>query len=117
MLLNAALGNNVDLSTVAKQMCKKASAYICFYLPAGEIISVDRANDLFDLDEVVLADISALQIGASIEMMKNKTQRLGPIIVRSDNRCDIEHLIDTVQHTLKINVQCSNGNIEGIKWR
>lgn len=116
LLVDTALGKNITLSQVEKQLQKKASAYICFYLPEGEIVSIEGIETLQNMQGVCLVDLAHLKIGDHIETMRNKTQRLGPILVTAINREKIESLIHQVQNTLKIEVKCADGSIKNIQW-
>lgn len=116
LLVDTALGKNVTLSQVEKQLQKKASAYICFYLPEGEIVSIEGVETLQNMQGVVLVDLAHLKIGDHIETMRNKTQRLGPILVTANDREEIESLLFQVQNTLKIEVKCADDYIRNIQW-
>lgn len=116
LLLDFALGKHVDLTNVESQLRKKASAYICFYLPEGEIISIEGMDELSDMPGVVMADIANLHIGSRTELINNKTQRLGPILVTANTRLEIDKLINKVQQTYYVKVKCLNENIAGIRW-
>lgn len=116
LLLDAALGKPISLPNIEAEMHRKASAYICFYLPEGEIVSIKGVDLLRQTEGVVLLDIDTLRIGVRINAMKNKTQRLGPILVTANNRNEIEDIITKVQNTLRIEVRCVDGSIGGIRW-
>jgi hypothetical protein len=47
--------------------------------------------------------------------MKDKTQRLGPILITAKNRRAMEETIHGVKETFKIEVETQNGT-EGIVW-
>jgi len=116
LLLDAALGKPIDISVIEHSLHRKSSAYVCFYLPEGEITSISGVEELKATNGVVLADIAELQVGTNVNRMSNKTQRLGPILVTADSRLEIEKLISKVQQTLQIRVLRSDGNFDDIKW-
>lgn len=116
LLLDSALGKQISLSEVEKQMQRKASAYICFYLPEGEIVSIKGIEELKQLKGVVKVDMHNVEVGAHIGAMVNKTHRLGPILVTADSRDEIDELIKQVQQTLDIRVICPDGTERSIIW-
>lgn len=116
LLLDSALGKQISLSEAEKQMRRKASAYVCFYLPEGEIVSVKGVAELQQLKGVVKVDMHNVEVGAHVGAMVNKTHRLGPILVSADSREEIDKLIKLVQQTLDIRVQCPDGTKRSIIW-
>lgn len=116
MLLNSASGKQISLSKVDKQMQRKASAYICFYLPEGKIESIKGIEELKQLKGVVKVDMHNVEVGAYAGAMVNKTHRLGPILVSADNRDEIDKIIKQVQRTLDIRVLCPDGYKRSIIW-
>lgn len=117
LLLNAALGKDVNLLDVEQQMHRQASAYVCFYLPEGEIVSVEGRAELKKMSFVHVADLDDLKVGMHTKPMLNKTMRLGPIIVSGTNRSNVEQHIACVQQTLQIKVKQGDGNIKRIEWK
>lgn len=116
MLLNSALGKHTSLYDVEKQMQRKASAYVCFYLPEGEVVSIKGIEELQQLKGVVKVDMHNVEVGTHIGAMINKTHRLGPILVSADSREEINKLIKQVQQTLDIRVLCPDGTERSIIW-
>lgn len=116
ILLNCSLGKQIKLSEIEKQIHHKASAYICYYLPEGEVVSIDGLEELKRIDGVVMIDMDNVEIGSHIGPMINKTHRLGPILVAADNRVDVDKLIAKVQSTLDIRVKCKDESIRTIIW-
>jgi hypothetical protein len=49
--------------------------------------------------------------------MVNKTQRLGPIILKADNRETLEQEIIKIQNTLTIRVKSNAGLTSEIIWK
>ncbi len=116
LLLDSALGKQIALSDVEKQMQRKAAAYICFYLTEGEVVSIKGIEELQQLKGVVKVDMHNVEVGAHIGAMVNKTHRLGPILVSADSREEIDKLIKQVQQTLDICVLCPDGTERSIIW-
>ena len=116
MLLNCALGKDISLNDFKKSRKNAASAYICFTLPKGEIISVEGVDEVRKLPSVKVCDVDDLTIGTLTEKMVNKTQRLGPIIVTASNRSEIEKEIIKIQNIFNIKVRVEDGSIQNIIW-
>ena len=116
MLFGCALGNSVSLPEMEKTRHNAASAYICFTLPEGEIVSVEGVDAVRNLDSVKVCDMEDLKNGAYVKKMTNKTQRLGPIIVAASDRTAIEDEIYKIQNLLKIEVRATDGSLHNIIW-
>ena len=116
VLLNKALGKNIDVDTVFAQRQDKASAYICFYLPDGVVESIFGAEEIKALPFVRRAYIDDIKIGQKTEKMTYKGARKGPILVQGENREDLEQNIITVQNLLDIKVRKPDSQIAGIVW-
>ena len=116
-LLDCGLGKPIgDIKSIEQNIIRKASAYVCFYLPEGEIVSVEGAEILKKMDNVVVADLDNMYVGGKTSRMFNKTQRLGPIVLFEDDRGKIDDLIKRIQNTLKIRVRKPDGSYGGIIW-
>lgn len=116
MLFNCALGKSISLSEIEKERHNAASAYVCFSLPEGEIVSVEGVADILQNPSVVHCDLASLKVGSHVEKMINKTQRLGPIILTGANRESIETEIEKLRHTLRIVVKVCDGSLRNIIW-
>lgn len=116
LLLQNALGKKVDLVSIEQSFVKKSSAYICFCLPEGKIISVDGVNDVLGMEGCVFFDNTGLEIGKYIGPMCNKTDRLGPIIVQSANKQTIDSTIGEIQQRLRVAIQSHDGKTRSIIW-
>ena len=116
VLLDKALGIDVDVDAVFKQRNDKAAAYVCFYLPEGKIQFVEGVEELKALPFVRKAYIDDLTIGSKTMPPSYKGARKGPILVQGENREDLEQNIILVQKTLKATVTTKDGAILGINW-
>lgn len=116
VLLNKALGNDVDVDSVFENKAEKASGYICFYLPDGIVTSITGVEELKALPFVSKAYIDDIKAGQRTEKMTYKGARKGPILVSADNREELERNISIVQNTLKISVEGEDGTVSGIIW-
>lgn len=116
LLFNCSIGKTSNLSEVSKLLNRKSSAYICFYLPEGEIVSIEGVEDVVNMPCVYKADVEGLYVGMKTERMVNKTMRLGPIIIGGEDRLSVERTIKEVQNTLRIRVKKTNGEYGEIIW-
>lgn len=115
MLLKCSIGSKVSLKNLYISN-SKSSAYICFYLPIGEVVEINGVESLRKMPNVKLADLDNLYVGMKTSPMTNKTMRLGPIILQAKDRVEIEYVIKLVQQTLHIVVKTDDGRLEDIKW-
>jgi len=114
LLIRCALGfENPKLSESNFQ--KRSSGYICFHLPEGVIRSIEGADRLISLPGVEKSHLDEIKVGKPVKPMKDKTMRLGPILVAGKDRKEIQETIGKVQKILKIEVETSKG-IRGIEW-
>lgn len=116
-LFNAALGKSISLDQIEESRKQHASAYVCFTLPSGKIVSIEGLKELSFMPSVKVCDIDDLKVGMQVSRMTNKTQRLGPIILMSENRCELEKEIVKIQNTLKIKVDTVVGVDSDIIWK
>ena len=116
VLLDKALGNEVNTAEIFSRKKQGASAYVCFYLPEGTIRAVRGREELEKLPFVHMVAVKSVQVGSVTQKMTFKGQRLGPILVSGENREDLEKNILTVQNTLQVDVEGPDGAIRGICW-
>lgn len=116
VLLDKALGIDVDVDAVFNHRKDKAAAYVCFYLPEGTIQSVEGVEELTDLPFVRKAYTDDLTIGSKTMPPSFKGARKGPILVQGENREELEQNILNVQKTLKITVRKMNNDEKFICW-
>lgn len=116
VLLDCVFGNEIDVESVMANCKNKASAYICFYLPEGEIVKTDGLDSIRQMECVKMACLDDVKVGDLTPPLTHKGQRLGPIVVAGDSREDIESKIKDIQDTLDIRVKSKNGEFFGIKW-
>lgn len=116
LLFDCSLGKVANVDSIRESIIPSSSGYVCFYLPEGEIISVSGFVQIKNMPCVKVADIDNLVIGTRIEKMTNKTQRLGPIVLKAENRDMLEKYIEEIQSVLKIEVRTLDGSIQGIHW-
>jgi hypothetical protein len=115
ILLNCALGEEVDMEDVMNMKANKASAYVCFNLPESFINSVAGIAEVKAMPNVAFFDDNNLKAGSYTGKMEVKGNRKGPIIVHADNRARLEEVISNLQETLNITVSGSDADCD-IIW-
>ncbi len=117
VLLNKAIGIDVDVDEVFSCKRECASAYICFYLPKGVITEIHGIEEVKSFPFVHRAYIDEFNIGQQTEPMTYKGNRKGPILVSAESREELEHNIAEIEKTLQINIKDFTGTVSGIVWR
>ena len=115
VLLDCALGENINIDHLMRQKEDRASAYVCFNLPEGIIKSVRGIDEVKAMPEVTFFDDSNLTVGTYTGKMEVKGNRKGPIIVHAADRDQLESVILRIKETLVITVSGSDVNSE-IIW-
>ena len=115
ILLRCSLGEKIALSDVSLND-KKASAYMCFYLPQGEVIEIKGIESVLKMPNVSQADLSDVYAGMKTQPMLNKTMRLGPIIIHGQNREELDSVVDVIKNTLHIYVRTEDGEVKDVIW-
>lgn len=115
VLLDKALGIDVNVDEIFSKRISKASAYVCFYLPEGIIKSISGADALKSLPFVRKAYIDDLAVGQQTMPPTYKGARKGPILIQGENRENLEHHIMAVQNIINIRVATTTGE-KGICW-
>lgn len=115
-LVDCILGNEIDIDKVMSCRNNKAAGYICFYLPEGTVARVEGLEDVHKLDFVKMMCVDDVKVGMKSPKLTHKGQRLGPVLVTGCDRDDIECNITKLQKMLKIDVEGSDGKMNGIMW-
>lgn len=116
VLLMKASGIEVNVDEIIANKELKAAGYVCFYLPEGEVISVDGLEEIKDFSFVKKICIDDIVVGKKTEKMLHKGLRKGPILVSGENREELEKNIAIVQNTLQINVIGLDKIVRSIVW-
>ena len=115
VLLDCALGKDIDIDNLIKTKVENASAYVCFNLPEGVINTVIGVDELKALPNVTFFDDSNLKVGSYTGTMEVKGNRKGPIIIHAENRGQLEKVISKLKETLTIYVS-GNDICSSIIW-
>ena len=116
LYLDCALGCEKGVDLYLSNITPKASAYICFCLPEGEVASIDGVEAIKKLPWVAKADIDNIKVGDKPQRVTHKGQRLGPIVVSGKDKEELLNHIKTIQDTLKIIIRNPSGQSAGIDW-
>lgn len=117
VLLDCVYGNEVDMVEVMSKHQDQASAYICFYLPEGEITHVEGFEIASKFDFVKMMCVGDVKVGDITPPLTHKGQRLGPIIVSGLDRQNIEDNINSIQKTIKVTVKDTDNYEYNINWK
>ena len=116
ILLDCVIGKPVEMESVMKSIVNRAAGYICFYLPDGEVISINGVEECSQLPFVKMAEIKDIFVGMVSPVLTHKGQRLGPILIDGADRSELSANIEKVQSTIGIEVMAPDGIVRGIKW-
>lgn len=116
LYLDCALCCERSVDEYLSQIAPKASGYVCFCLPEGEVASIEGVETIKRMPWVAKADIDNIKIGDKPQRVTHKGQRLGPVIVFGNDKDDLLEHISIIQNTLRIGVRNSSGQYVGIDW-
>ena len=111
-LVKIALGQISELPQFEKNRCN--CGYVTFYLPEGEIVSRDGADEVDALPYVVKTTLADIRVGNTTSGIADKEQR-HIIVLYADTRDALLARIDYIKDMLKISIRTSQG-IEKPIW-
>ena len=111
-LVEVAMGERTELPEFEMNQCH--CGYVCFYMPPGEIISMEGADEVEALDYVIRTKLGEFSVGQKTHAATDKNQRCA-IILRADSREEILDRIETIKGMLDIKVKTDEG-IKGPIW-
>ena len=89
-------------------------AYRCFYLPEGEVVSVDIAQDFLQQPFVLTHNLDKLVVGAKTHKNTDKTSRY-TIVIKEDSREHLQQRLKEIEKSITVRVRTSSG-VQGIIW-
>lgn len=104
ILLDCALGEDVNIENVMSKKKNNASAYMCFNLPEGIIESIHGVEKVKSMSNVAYFEDINLSVGSYTGKMEVKGNRKGPVIVYANDRFELEQIIAKVKEILYITV-------------
>lgn len=115
-LLDCILGKSVDMEAVMSKRDNRAAGYICFYLPEGKVTNVVGLDEVKALPFVMESFVENIRVGIDAPKLTHKGQRLGPILIKSNNREELESMIQQVQDALVVSVTKPERDVGSIIW-
>lgn len=95
---------------------KGASAYYSFLAPPGVIVNTrNNIDNIKNITGVYGIHLDGIYNGRVLGELKDKSSRLGPVLVYGNNREECYRIIEEVKRELIIEVKTQNG-IENIYW-
>lgn len=116
-LIDAMLGEKVDMDAILAQRNNQASGYVCFYLPEGKVQKVEGLEDIKAMPSVMQTFLDDFVEGMETHKLTHKGQRMGPILVKAESRQALEAEISKIQNILKAEVVSADGVVNGINWK
>ena len=114
LLISIASGDgNVKIDD-AKQI-NRASGSLFFHLPEGTIREIRGLDEVSRLPGVYQVYLQDLKVGKQIKQMKDKGDRIGPILIKGQDRADLHNVISQIRQTLVVKIE-TQGGIKGIIW-
>lgn len=111
-LVNVALGRLDDVPKFEMNKCH--SGYVAFYLPVGEVVSVEGKDEVEALPYVDKSKLANIELGQFTKAAADKNQRCA-VILHANSREQMMERIETIKNMLKIKVKTDQG-IEGPIW-
>lgn len=113
MAFYTAIGNNSFYDTI--HLKDSTCAYKCFYIPEGEIISVDIDKSFLEQDCIIRHNLEYIANIRYTSKNIDKTSRF-TIVVKSENQLELKKLLEDIPTHIDIKVKIDNG-IRNIIWK
>lgn len=111
-LIKMALGELESLPEFETGQCH--SGYVAFYLPVGEVISIDGIDEVKGLPYVRKTTMDSIELGAITKQFTDKRNRHA-VILFGDSREQLYERIEYIKSVLNIKIKTLHG-IEGPIW-
>lgn len=89
--------------------------YVAFYLPVGEIVSVEGMREVIDLEYVKKTTMNSIQVGQTTREFHDKRNRHA-IILQAKSREELNNRIEYIKGRLEIKINTENG-VRGPIWK
>ena len=113
MAFYTAIGNDAFYEEISLK--DSTCAYKCFYLPEGEILSVDIDKSFLEQDCIIRHNLEHIANIRYTSKNIDKTSRF-TIVVKSDNQLELKKLLKDIPTHIDIKVKTDNG-IKNIIWK
>ena len=114
LLVREALGEDTGFYEF-DSFAKKSSAFYSFLLPEGEILSVDGLDSVMSIPGVVKADFKEMKPGDITGPILNKGSRYGLIVIKGEDRDELDLILERIKATINICVKTKDG-VKGAIW-
>ena len=111
-LIRMALGELRDIPEFRSGLCH--CGYVAFYLPAGEIVSVEGVDEVMNLDYVRKTTLENIRTGTRTKEFHDKRNRHA-VILSGSSREELNQRIGEIRRLLKIQVMTDSG-VKGPIW-
>lgn len=112
-LVNIALGRTNEIPEFEMNSC--CCGFVCCYLPVGEIISRDGADEVEALDYVVKTTFDKIRLHSVTDSIADKDQR-HTVVLHADSREELLSRISHVRDTFRVKVRTDEG-VMGPIWK
>ncbi|HHW94767.1 MAG TPA: ATP-grasp domain-containing protein [Mogibacterium sp.] len=112
-LVNVSLGKLQEVPEFEMNQCH--CAVVSFYMPYGEIISMDGTDEVESLEYVVNTKFNLFKEGNHTDKISDKRQRC-TIVLYGNSRKQILERIEEIKGKLDIKVRTDEGEIRGPIW-
>ena len=112
LLIDMAMGKMKSLPEFETSKC--VCATLCFYLPVGEVVSVEGVEEVRSLPFVYKEHLSSIKPGMKTRQFSDKTARY-VTVVYADTHEELLRDIDVIRDRLRVKIKTENG-IEGPIW-
>lgn len=113
-LIDLALGEINKMPDFNRNLCYCAG--VSFYLPMGEVVSLDGIDKVRDMTFVYKHALDRIYIGMKTEAISDKTARFVNVIT-GETKEDRNANIERFRNALDIRVKTSTGEIKGPIWK
>lgn len=114
LLVREALGEDTRFYEF-NRFVKKSAAFYSFLLPEGKVVSIDGLDRIKSIHGVVKAEFKDMKPGDLTGPILNKNSRYGLIVIKGENRDELDQIWAALKETVNIKVETKDG-IKGAIW-
>ena len=97
------------------RLSRRVSAWRCFELQEGTIVSIENIDALHKIPGVDDVYLDNLCVGKQVGGLQDDSTKHGPILISGNSREDCYETLKQIENTLKI-VTVNDGVLSGIRW-
>lgn len=112
-LVKVSLGKLQEIPELETNRCH--CGFVCCYMPYGEIVSMEGADKVEDLEYVVNTNFNLFHVGDHTEKITDKRQRC-TIVLYGDSRQQMLDRIEEIKKILNIKIKTDEGELRGPIW-